>query len=328
MKKILSLFLFLVLCISTAYCAADHYLERAVSDKGEANAWRHMPVSVYVQNNPYRPVVIEAFQTWQRALGGMVRFTLANSSSSADINVVFVSQLPGSTVGLTSNRAEGGRITSSKVQLLAPRYIPSKSDDIYSTALHEIGHALGINGHSSDKGDVLYPSTSVHSGRAKLSSRDIKTVKWLYTVKQETLNKYKNNLKGSKIAEAEAYVRKFPHSEVGWSNLGIAYADNKMYAKSELAYKKAIQINPRAYTPYHNLAITYHRQKKYSSAFNTAKKVYQIKPNLESLDFVTSFIYNAESKSQARQIYLSYVNKHPSQKKSSELIKIRKRVIY
>ena len=328
MKKILSLFLFLILCISTAIAAQDHYLERAVSDRGEANAWRHMPVSVYVQRHPYAPLVIEAFQTWQNSLGGLIRFTLANSPSTANINVVFVNQLPGSVVGLTTNQTSNGKIISSKVQLLAPQYIPSKSNFIYSVALHEIGHALGINGHSSSKGDIMYPSSLNVKERQQLSARDIKTIKWLYTVKQETLDKYDTQLKGSKIAEAEAYVRKFPTSSVGWSNLGVAYAQNKMFSKAELAYKKALQINPNAHSAYRNLAIVYANQKKYPAAFNAAKKTYSLNPTFENLQFVSDFVYNAESKAQMRQLYNSYARKNPNSKHAKELNKIRRDSIF
>ena len=32
--------------------------------------------------------------------------------------------------------------------------------DIYATAIHEIGHALGISGHSDNPKDIMYPVSS------------------------------------------------------------------------------------------------------------------------------------------------------------------------
>ena len=48
-------------------------------------------------------------------------------------------------------------------------------------ALHEIGHALGINGHSSDSKDIMF--MSVDKNQTTLSRRDVETLKALYKLK-------------------------------------------------------------------------------------------------------------------------------------------------
>lgn len=52
-------------------------------------------------------------------------------------------------------------------------------DDLYLTMLHEVGHALGLNGHSPDPGDVMYPRVTGHA-RGALSPRDRETLRRLY----------------------------------------------------------------------------------------------------------------------------------------------------
>ena len=49
---------------------------------------------------------------------------------------------------------------------------------LQATALHELGHAFGLWGHSPDRGDAM----AVHQGRdpvLKLSARDLETLHWL-----------------------------------------------------------------------------------------------------------------------------------------------------
>ncbi len=59
--------------------------------------------------------------------------------------------------------------------------------ELYNTALHEIGHALGIMGHSYSSDDLMYMAsdnnnfyTPYRSSFQYLSSQDINTIKLLY----------------------------------------------------------------------------------------------------------------------------------------------------
>ena len=219
------------------YSADDHYLERALSSSGKATIWKTMPITVYVYNGAYRNQILEAFRTWQTETGGLVKFTLANTPN-AGIVVKYHSNLPGNAVGTTKKNASGSTITHAEILIKDYPYSPKLENFVYSTALHEIGHALGIEGHSSGKDDIMYPQGKSLTERQTLSARDITTLKWLYNVKQDFLNQHSDYIMNSKIAESEAYVRKYPTSTVGWSNLGGVYSQYKMYEKAEWAYQR------------------------------------------------------------------------------------------
>ena len=51
--------------------------------------------------------------------------------------------------------------------------------DVYATVLHEMGHALGIGGHSPDQGDIMYSRIS-QTATSGLSERDRATLAALY----------------------------------------------------------------------------------------------------------------------------------------------------
>ena len=52
-------------------------------------------------------------------------------------------------------------------------------DEIHETVLHEMGHALGLMGHSDDPNDIMFPSVT-HRTEKGLSDRDRRTLAALY----------------------------------------------------------------------------------------------------------------------------------------------------
>ena len=327
MKKILCVLTILFAIFAFAqksYCADNHYLERALSTSGKATVWKSMPISVYVYDSGYRNQIIEAFRTWQNASGGLIRFTHA-STANAGIVVSFSSNLPGNSVGLTKNNASNGVITHSHILIKDYPYSPKLENLIYSVALHEVGHALGIEGHSSNTNDVMYPQTNSLTQRQALSSRDIETIKWLYNVKEDFLNQHSDYIMNSKIAESEAYVRKYPNSTVGWSNLGGVYAQYKMYDKAEAAYHRALNINPRAFAVYWNLAITYTKQRKYDEAYSAQERAYLLNNNdIRYLDFLARLSLDLRKKKTTKEYLADFLQRNPNYKNSAEVHQIEK----
>jgi predicted Zn-dependent protease len=138
--------------------------------------------------NGYRPefeeALRQAFDEWSESSNGKINFSIVAASDSADMTVTWTSDLHAPAL-----KAEAGLATTSygsnglnKADILLLTVDPLKDGPVgknmlYNVCLHEIGHALGLQGHSPTEGDIMYPALGVQQG---LSDRDINTLMALY----------------------------------------------------------------------------------------------------------------------------------------------------
>lgn len=172
----------------------DSYF-RSVASNGKIIRWNKstFPLKVYVQDSAdvpdyYRDVVMSAYGAWQRASEGLVSFEFVESPSDADMKCYFKNTDNKKSIGVHAFTINGNRITDSTI-------IFNKTDEknhsldskqLFSSALQEIGHSLGLTGKSTSIYDVMYPIGTKFN--TEITMRDLKTLALVYAVKPDVTN--------------------------------------------------------------------------------------------------------------------------------------------
>ena len=166
-------------------------------------------------------------------------------------------------------------------------------NQVYNTALHEIGHALGIMGHCDFPKSIMYMSTDIltvtNYARKDLTLSDINTLKLLYSISPEitdkgvTKSEYipyivlgdENKVTGAKLREAQLYIKKTPNLPQGYIDLADAYVTLEEYPKAVKALNKALSLageDEILSVIYYNLAVSYYLMSDYKTAKNYLEK--------------------------------------------------------
>lgn len=161
-----------------------------------------MPIPVFIDPAPadYVGAVEKALQTWETRTNSMIRFVRAPSQQQARITVIW------SHMGIPADRSatefgahtitewkvKTGAFASQKTGTVKPQYIEVNLDVIeprdadhklpllQNLVTHELGHALGVMGHSPQRGDMMFRDTDEYS---RISQRDLNTLQKIYSSK-------------------------------------------------------------------------------------------------------------------------------------------------
>jgi len=173
------------------------YLSSLTSHKGWIK--KAMPLKVYVRKNIQIPafyeefarMIGESFDQWSAATDGAVSYLLLTNPEGANIICDYTDRkelvssqhelgIDGTAEMLLKSDGEPG---SANVVVLV-KDSPSatafrKRPMLMHCCLHEIGHALGMHGHSPNNHDVMFSAATL-TGPTVLSERDKNTIRRIY----------------------------------------------------------------------------------------------------------------------------------------------------
>lgn len=311
----------------------DNYIEQVPLDKGiirwDTNKFPLKVAVINVSNTSnlpsyYKTEIVRAFSQWQAATG-FITFAMTNSANDADI-IVKISNTPEDmcsgkncryVVGFTTPNYKGETLYDMTIVLYTidpfGNYFSDK--ELYNTILHEIGHALGIMGHSYSSEDLMYMTADddnsfyapYRSSFQYLSSEDINTIRLLYKLfpnisntPLKELNKkglvYPPIILGTsaeissrKLKEAQNYIKHAPDIAGGYIDMGIAYAElnkNKEALKAMTkAYKLAKSDNEK-YMVRYNLAVMHMNNGDLETASKYAQEAKELYNSEEVKDLI------------------------------------------
>lgn len=162
-----------------------------ISDLNMTARWEHPDnIKIYIQGETGLEYLFEnGFNIWKNSVSGLY-FNYVQNEQDADIICYFVDHFPDQKIGLTRYKGEiKFSLQDKKIYLTKPVTIeiskkslynrPMTNDELLSVIIHEIGHALGIHGHSKNKNDLMFPDASNYQN-CSLSDRDINTLYEIY----------------------------------------------------------------------------------------------------------------------------------------------------
>lgn len=190
----------------------------------------------------------EAFADWQTRSNGTITFNYVPKAEGADIECQWTNDV--SKVKLP---AEGGeaRVLFDTVRgirhvdiIELTRHLgnptPPSFNLMKSVALHEVGHSLGLVGHSPTPEDVMFCTMPAADEGKQLSERDVRTLAHLYQSDIKVADRDHGPTGGTDKASL--------------NNDGVRLVQQQQFAQAAEKFEAALKIDPNYAPVRHNLA--------------------------------------------------------------------------
>ncbi len=229
----------------------DDYFAEAIGLKTMRWADKDIPIKIYIANGDavpgyqqaYSKSLQDALAAWEEASEGKIKFEQVPTADKASITFKW-SDNPKDV----SNPAEGGEaklipygnaLRSVRLVVLTTKRLPGmvlNAQVIKFICIHELGHALGIAGHSQSPNDIMFSSLPLNFEQLKLSERDGKTLRKLYAT--EVAAAPDDSPSTTELASM---------ADIATASDVVAINDNATKAMAAKDYSKAVEILKAGY---------------------------------------------------------------------------------
>lgn len=252
---------------------AGDYLAGAMGATNKITRWSidKQPIKVYIESGKkiegYQPefeeILVSAFDEWISVVKPRLCWQLIAKKRKADIVCRWSSdrknfqQKDGAELGetrlnyLVSSSYSDCQVTSATMTLCTMNLEGTKvisEEQMKNLCLHEVGHALGINGHSSNHNDIMFLMTK-ECATTQLTQRDRNTLTHLYFLSSTPTyraNTYQgnypvgNNYSGN---YPSSYQNNYSNGNQGTNPYQNSYPPNSYPSNYQPAYPQSSQNN-------------------------------------------------------------------------------------
>ena len=226
---------------------ADDYFDRiTVASNGRLTRFDRDRITVYTDTIPFDAEVYEkalgqSLSLWEKKTDRKLQFEMIPDAAAADIRIKWAYQ--------QDRRRSSEYIGEAMLIRGADKFHveievslrdrtslkPHSAEVIQTVLLHEIGHAIGLWGHSDDPNDLMYFASTAKAPTA----RDIAT----WTRASETLVDTPFHKRALRVLHAE--IEEDPKVASNHYLIGMVYADLGDYRSAINGFQRALELEPQ-----------------------------------------------------------------------------------
>ena len=267
--------------VGNAY--TDDYFDRVtVASNGRLTRFDRDRITVYTDTIPFEAEVYEkalsrSLSLWEKGIQGKLKFELTPDVTAADIRIKWAyqqdrrrsSEYIGEAMLI---RGTEGFHVEIEVYLRDRTSLKPHPPEIVQTALlHEIGHAIGLWGHSDDPNDVMYFAATAKAPTA----RDIAT----WTKVNETSVDTPFHNRALQVLQAE--IEEDPAVASNHYLIGTVYADLSDYHLAINAFQRALELEPQLGVSSVQIAQIFHEKGIYDQAIKHYTQALKTTPSAD-----------------------------------------------
>lgn len=280
---------------------------------------------VYIENDAvYKPLMQQAYREWQAAMGSYVMFSFSGNKNDAADVVTFLKADSNAGMqegGNCANKYDGTTITGANISVrtYSPDGKPLSKEWVYHAMLHEIGHSIGISGHSPYQGDVMAQGAKYPV--AHLTQRDKNTARTLYQSysKQPKIE----DIRKAKEAELKDIAKRIPNDAHSYIDLGDEYMAAGEYQKAVDSYNQALKIK-KSTDVYYRLVKAYRNLNDKDNQIIAYKNILSLKPSEKSaLSGLLTIYFDQKRLQEGREILDTFIDNNPNMANDSTILNFK-----
>lgn len=299
----------------------------------------------------YNIQIKKAFAQWQMSSQNLVTFKFVDNPEEAQITTKIIPSNERKecnydeckyVMAYTMPKINGDYLAKMTIVFYDANNLnaPLSEREIYNTALHEIGHTLGIMGHSYSKNSLMYMAKEqetqfdiYRSDFQLIAPMDLNTLNLLYKIIPDITNtplsEYNTEkqffapvvmgnpeqVNSRKYQEAKNYIQKAPDLPSGYIDIASAYAEQNDFNNALKSLKKALELSSTKEEKFivnYNLAITYFNIKDFDKSLEYSQQAYELKADSDVEGFIATIYSHKGENEKAKNLYKSSLEKDPA----------------